>query len=61
MSVCEREGGREGDAHAHGLLIEVVGRGDFAGARGDTYAECVVGGGAGPGCHAVEGCADDGW
>ena len=61
VGVGEREGGGQADAHAHCLLVEDEGCGDFARAGRDADAEGVVGGGGGPGGDAGEGGGDDGW
>jgi hypothetical protein len=45
VRVGEGDGGREGDAHGHCLVVDEVGGGDFAGARSDTNGE--GGGGVG--------------
>jgi hypothetical protein len=45
VGVCEREGGREGDAHGHCLLVDEVGGCDFAGAGRDLDGErrvCII-------------------
>ena len=66
FDVCVGEGksGRKGNAHRHGLVVDEVGGGYLAGARGDADAEGGVGVGGGgllgPDGYGVEGGGDDG-